>query len=226
MKIGIIGAGFIGQAVGKILLKAGHQVLISNSRGPNTLYSVKSALPGAETGTVEEACDFANMVLVATPLSAYPTLPANKLANKIILDTGNYYPERDGQIPELEDYQTTTSTLLAKYLPQSTIIKVFNAIIARHIEIDARPIGAPDRRALPIAGDNESAKQQVMSLVNELGFDPVDTGSLEDSWRFERGKPSYCFHLNKETLQQALGQAERTVELPPEAWREVINRRL
>ncbi|UXI01369.1 NADPH-dependent F420 reductase [Photobacterium sp. TY1-4] len=226
MKIGVIGAGFVGQAVGRLLLKAGHQVLLSNSRGPQTLFSLYGGVPGCEIGTVEQACEYGEMVLVAVPLASYQQLPRDKLAGKIVLDAVNYYPERDGQIAALENRQTTTSALLAAHLDRSVVVKVFNAIMARDVVVDARPAGDAERRALPVAGDDPVAKGQVIRLLDQLGYDAVDAGSLAESWRFERSKPAYCFPQNIAALQQALAAAERDVALPLSAWHAVLQREL
>lgn len=219
MKIGIIGAGFIGRAVAQLLLDAGHEVLLCNSRGPQTLSSVASGIPGSRIGTVEDAAAFGEMVLVAIPLAHYRSLSAQLLNGKIVLDANNYYPERDGHIAVLDRFETTTSRLLAEHLAQSTVVKVFNAIQAADLLTDRRPPDAEDRRALPIAGDDAAAKQRVVELLEQIGFDAVDTGGLNDSWRFERAKPAYCARLGSQGLKQALAEAQREVEVEHGAWR-------
>ena len=219
MNIGIIGAGFIGRAVAQLLLNAGHEVLLSNSRGPKTLTSVAAGIRGARIGTVEEAAAFGKVVLVAIPFEHYRSLSADLLKGKIILDANNYYPERDGHIPALDQRETTTSQLLAAHLSQSTVVKVFNAILAADLLTDARPGGAQDRRALPIASDNPQAMQQVAGILDALGFDCVQTGGLAESWRFERAKPAYCARLNTDGLIQALADAQRDVDLQHGSWR-------
>ena len=136
-----------------------------------------------------------------------------------VLDANNYYPERDGHIAALDRFETTTSRLLAEHLPHSSVVKVFNAILAQDLVQDARPKAAPDRRALPIAADDPAAKALVIKLLDEIGFDAVDAGSLDESWRFERAKPAYCIPLDKEGLKVALAAAHRQVELPEGSWR-------
>lgn len=219
MRIGIIGAGFIGRAVAQLAIAAGHSVMLSNSRGPQTMSSVLSGIAGSQIGTVEAAAGFGDVVLVAIPLEHYASLPAQWLAGKIVLDANNYYPERDGHIDALDRFETTTSRLLAEHLAGATVVKVFNAILAGDLLEHGRPSGAADRRALPIAADDAEAKVRVVQLLDELGFDAVDGGGLDDSWRFERAKPAYCKPLDKQGLQAALAAAERRVEVPEGAWR-------
>lgn len=219
MRIGMIGAGFIGRAVAQLALDAGHEVMISNSRGPETLTSIASGIMGCQTGTIEQAIAFGDCVLIAIPFSKIHTLPAKLLEGKIVIDANNYYPERDGQISVLDTHQTTTSSLLAAHLTGSKIVKAFNAILARDIDRDARPNTTADRRALPIAGDDSAAKTVVSQFINELGFDVVDAGSLADSWRFERAKPCYCISLKTDELKQAIAAAQRTVEVEHGSWR-------
>lgn len=208
MKIGIIGAGFVGRAIGKLAVKAGHQVMLSNSRGPHTLFSLRHGV-GAEVGTVEDAAKFGEIIVIAIPFSAYRSVPADLLAGKIVLDTNNYYPDRDGRIAELDAFETTTSEMLAKHLPQSRIVKAFNAITMNDLETDGRPGGSAERRALPLSGDDADAKAVAMRLYEEFGFDAVDAGKLSEGYRFERATPAYCVPLTKLQLQQTLAQTTR-----------------
>ncbi|KAF2394208.1 NADPH-dependent F420 reductase [Pseudomonas frederiksbergensis] len=219
MRIGIIGAGFIGRAVAQLVIAAGHEAMLSNSRGPQTMSSVLSGIRGSQVGTVEEAAQFGEVVLVAIPLEHYRSLPARLLEGKTVLDANNYYPARDGHIDALDRFETTTSRLLAEQLPHSSVVKVFNAILAQDLLQDGRAKAAPDRRALPIAADDPVAKALVIQLLDEIGFDAVDAGGLDESWRFERAKPAYCIALNKDGLKAALAAAERQVELPEGSWR-------
>ncbi|MDN3222166.1 NADPH-dependent F420 reductase [Pseudomonas nunensis] len=219
MRIGIIGAGFIGRAVAQLVIAAGHEAMLSNSRGPQTMSSVLSGIRGSQVGTVEEATQFGEVVLVAIPLEHYRSLPARLLEGKTVLDANNYYPARDGHIDALDRFETTTSRLLAEHLPHSSVVKVFNAILAQDLLQDGRAKAAPDRRALPIAADDPVAKALVIQLLDEIGFDAVDAGGLDESWRFERAKPAYCIALNKDGLKAALAAAERQVELPEGSWR-------
>ncbi len=219
MRIGIIGAGFIGRAVAQLAIAAGHEAMLSNSRGPQSLTSVTSGIPGSQVGTVEQAAGFGDVVLVAIPFEHYQSVPAQWLEGKVVLDANNYYPQRDGRIAALDRFETTTSRLLAEHLPHSSVVKVFNAILARDLERDSRPAAAPDRRALPVAADDPVAKALVIQFLDEIGFDAVDAGGLDESWRFERAKPAYCISLDKAGLKAALAAAQRDVELPDGSWR-------
>ncbi|QLK61116.1 NADP oxidoreductase [Enterobacteriaceae bacterium Kacie_13] len=208
MKIGIIGAGFVGRAVAKLAIRAGHQVMLSNSRGPQTLFSLKPMI-GCETGTATEAASFGDIVVIAVPLTAIGQLPVVELAGKAVIDAVNYYPERDGQVAELDQQTTTTSEYLASFLPQSTITKAFNAIQMTDLESDGLPAGYPARRALPLAGDDEATKNIIISLYDAFGFDAVDVGVLSEGWRFQRAMPSYCVRLTKSELEEVLAKAQR-----------------
>src|SRR5471032_1780795 len=186
MKIGIIGAGFVGRAVAKQAIKAGHQVMLSNSRGPQTLFSLKPMI-GCETGTATEAAIFGQIVVIAVPLTAIGQL----------------------QVAELDQQTTTTSEYLAGFLPQSKITKAFNAIQMTDLETDGLPAGDPKRRALPLAGDDKATKQIIISLYDAFGFDAVDAGALSEGWRFQRAMPSYCVRMTKAELEGVLAQARR-----------------
>ncbi len=209
MKIGIIGAGFVGRAIGKLAVRAGHQAMLSNSRGPQTLFSLRPGI-GCEIGTVEEAMAFGEIVVVAVPLLAYRTLPAAPLAGKLVIDADNYYPERDGAVPELDRGETTTSEMLARHLPGARVVKAFNAIPMGDLEHGGLPAGTPGRRALPIAGDDAAAKAVVAKLIDAFGFDVVDAGALAEGWRFEHGRPAYCVPLDREALAKTLAGTNRT----------------
>ena len=216
MRIGMIGAGFVSQNVAKLAIARGHEVMVSNSREPKTLFSVGAAL-GSRTGTAEEAAKFGDIVLVAVPLTAFDALPVEALAGKVVMDANNYYPQRDGQIAELDAEKETTSERLRRFLPGARIVKAFNAIRAIELPSDAKTAGETGRRALPLAGDDLEAKQIVMALTDDLGFDPFDAGSLADSWRFERAKPAYCVPLDREGLKNALAAAKRDCEGPQDS---------
>jgi len=217
MQIGIVGAGFIGQAVAALALRNGHKAMFSNSRGPQTLSALAMEV-GCEAGTVEQAVAFGEIVVVAIPLKSYGDLAPEPFDGKIVIDTGNYYPSRDGRIDELETQSTTTSEILARQLPGAKIVKAFNAIFAREIETDAKPHGAPHRRALPIAGNDAQARKAVAALLDVLGFDVVDAGPLSESWRFERARPAYCVPLDKANLETTLAATARQDFVPEGAW--------
>lgn len=208
MKIGIIGAGFVGRAIAKLAITAGHEVMLSNSRSPQTLFSLKPMI-GCEIGSASEAARFADVVVIAVPLTAISALPVSELQGKTVLDAVNYYPERDGQFEALDGRQTTTSELLAQTLPGSRITKAFNAIPMTQLESDGLPAGTPLRRALPLAGDDATGKNIASELYTAFGFDVVDVGPLSEGWRFERGMPAYCVRMTKEELTAALAETRR-----------------
>jgi len=203
MKIGIIGAGFVGRAIAKLAIQAGHQVMLSNSRGPQSLFSLKPMI-GCDIGTAAEAAIYGDIVVIAVPLTAIGQLPVTELAGKAVIDAVNYYPERDGQVTELDNQTTTTSEYLASFLPESRITKAFNAIRMTDLENDGLPAGEPLRRALPLAGDDLETKNTVAILYDAFGFDTVDVGSLSEGWRFQRGMPSYCVRMTERELTAAL----------------------
>jgi hypothetical protein len=208
MKIGIIGAGFVGRAIGKLAVRSGHQVMLSNSRGPQTLFSLRYGI-GCSVGTVDEAAAFGEIVVVAIPLAAYRSVPVDPLAGKMVIDTDNYYPDRDGSILELDAGAITTSELLARHLPQSRIVKAFNAITMNDLEKDGLPVGSSNRRALPLAGDRSEDKAVAIRLYDEFGFDAVDVGSLSEGWRFERDRPVYCVPMAADQLKAKLAATAR-----------------
>jgi len=208
MKIGIIGAGFIGKAITELAVKSGHSVMLSNSRDPNSMFSTLRALH-CEGGTAQQAAEYGDIVLVAVPFYAVVNLPAEALKGKVVMDANNYYPERDGHYPQLDREETTTSEMFANWLPGTRVVKVFNAIYANELLTDGRLEGAKDRRALPVASDDQEAKQQVIELLSQFGFDALDTGGLAESWRFERDMPCYCLPLNKQQLGEKLAEAKR-----------------
>ena len=211
MKIGIIGAGFVGRAMAKLAIKAGHQVMLSNSRGPQTLFSLKPMI-GCEIGTAAEAAAFGDIVMIAVPLTAIGQLPVVEIAGKPVIDAVNYYPERDGQVAELDSLSTTTSEYLAGFLPQSKVTKAFNAIPMTDLESEGLPADNPQRRALPLSGDDTETKKAVIALYDAFGFDAVDAGALSAGWRFERGMPTYCVRMTESELRAALEGAVRSQE--------------
>ena len=211
MKIGIIGAGNIGSALTRRFTALGHKVFVANSRGPDTLKDL-----GAETGatpvTVQQAAQAGDVVIVTIPLKNIPSLPAGLFAktpkNLVVVDTGNYYPrQRDGRIQEIED-GSTESQWVEKLLDRP-VIKAFNNIYAEHLYKLGQPPGSPGRIALPVAGDDTAAKTVVMRLVDELGFDPVDAGRLDESWRQQPGTPVYATDLDANGVRRTLAKASR-----------------
>lgn len=207
MNIGIIGAGHIGSALAVRLTSLGHSVVIANSRGPETLQEVAQKT-GATPVTAQEAARHGAIIVVTIPLKNIPDLPhdlfAGVSADVPVIDTSNYYPLlRDGQLPELEAGDLTESEWVQQHLGRP-VVKVFNNIYAEHLEKSGKPAGTPGRISLPVAGDEAAAKQKVMALVDELGFDAVDNGSLRESWRQQPGTPSYGADLPAAALQQQL----------------------
>ncbi|MEB8192871.1 NADPH-dependent F420 reductase [Raoultella terrigena] len=208
MKIGIIGAGFVGRSIAKLALQAGHDVMLSNSRGPQTLFSLRPMI-GCQVGSADEAAEFGEVVVIAVPLSAINALPVAGIKNKHVIDAVNYYPQRDGDIAELDSGQTTTSELLARNLPTARITKAFNAIPMTQLESDGLAAGAENRRALPLAGDDQEGKAIAAALYDAFGFDALDVGPLSEGWRFERGTPAYCVPMSRLALAATLAQTTR-----------------
>ncbi|OGX88275.1 NADP oxidoreductase [Hymenobacter lapidarius] len=215
MNIGIIGAGHIGSALAVRLVSLGHSVQIANSRGPETLKDVAQKT-GATPVTAREAAQHGEIIVVTIPLKNIPDLPkdlfAGVAADVPVIDTSNYYPLlRDGQMPELESGALTESEWVQQHLGRP-VVKVFNNIYADHLENKGQPAGTPGRISLPVAGDDAAAKQKVMALVDELGFDAVDDGSLHESWRQQPGTPSYGADLPADKLREHLASlgTERT----------------
>jgi predicted dinucleotide-binding enzyme len=212
--IGLIGAGHVGSQIARLAVKNGYDVVLSNSRGPETLKPLIAELgPRARAATPEEAAKAGDIVVVSIPLKNYRSVPVEPLAGKIVIDTNNYYPERDGHIPELDNESTTTSELLQAHLPQSKVVKAFNHIYAADLTKDGQPPGTPNRRALAIAGDDPEAKAVVAKLIDQFGFDTVDAGPLREGWRFQRDTPAYGPRRNAEELKRDLAAARRYAEM-------------
>jgi predicted dinucleotide-binding enzyme len=219
--VGLIGSGRIGGTVARLAVAAGHQALLSNSRGPDTLKDLAAELgPLARATTGREAAEGGELVVVAIPLRAFPSVPARPLAGKVVIDTCNYYPQRDGQIPELDSGALTSSELIQRHLPESAVVKAFNNIYYRHLASLARPSGAADRSYLPIASDDAAAKVAVTDFLDSIGYGAVDAGPLAEGWRQQPGTPVYgapygSFQDQKGSpasagaIRQALAAAER-----------------
>lgn len=208
--IGIIGAGNIGSQVARAALKAGYEVVIANSRGPETLAGLVSELgSGARAATAADAGEAGDVVVVTVPLKAIDQIPVEPLAGKIVLDTNNYYPGRDGQIPALDAGETTTSQMLQEHLPTSKVVKAFNHIPSADITTDVAPAGTSNRRALAVSSDHPEAVEFATRLYDELGFDAVDVSPLSESWRVERDRPAYVVRQNADQLRANLAKAER-----------------
>ena len=188
--VGIIGSGQIGSTIARLAIEAGHQIVLSNSRRPETLAGTISELgPRASAATSAEAAAAGDIVVVSVPVKAFPHLPASALAGKTVIDTCNYGPERDGHIPELDGTSLTSSQLLQRYMPDATLVKALNNIWYKHLLSLARPAGAADRSYLPIAADSSSAKAAVTEFIESIGYSVVDTGPLAESWRQATNTP-------------------------------------
>jgi predicted dinucleotide-binding enzyme len=206
MKIGIIGAGQIGGTLAGLFADAGHQVAISNSRGPDTLAGLVKELGGAvQALTAEQSAAFGDVVLVSVPFGRYREVPTEHVAGKVVIDTNNYYPQRDGHFPKLDDDHTTSSELLQAHLPGARIVKAFNAIVWNRLRDDPHPAGDTNRLGIPISGDDEKAKETVAKLMGEIGFDAVDAGSLAEGGRkHQPGMPVYTRGLRTTELRARL----------------------
>ena len=208
--IGLIGAGHIGSQIARLAVASGHDVVLSNSRGPETLAALVAELgPKARAATPAEAAAAGDIVVVTIPLKNYRDVPVAPLAVKIVIDTNNYYPQRDGHIPELDNETTTTSELLQAHLPASKVVKAFNHLYAASLTTDGQPAGTKNRRALAIAGNDAGAKATVTRLIDQFGFDAVDMGPLEESWRIQRDTPGYGPRRTAPELRRDLEAAKR-----------------
>ncbi len=209
---GIIGAGNIGSQVARAVIALGHDVVIANSRAPETLSGLIDELgPQARAATAQEAAAAAEVAVVTVPLRALSAIPVEPLAGKIVLDTNNYYWERDGRFPELDQGEATTSGLLQEHLPTSKVVKAFNHIPAKQITKAGTPAGTPDRLALATSSNYPEAVAFVTELYDALGFDTVDVSPLSESWRVERDRPAYVIRQNREELAANLARAPRTI---------------
>jgi 8-hydroxy-5-deazaflavin:NADPH oxidoreductase len=218
--VGFIGSGRIGSTVARLAVATGYQVIMSNSRGPQTLTGLVSELgPLARAGSGEQAAA-AGLVVLTIPLRAYQSVPAAWLDSKLVMDTCNYYPQRDGQIAELDRGPATSSELIQRHLAGAQVVKAFNNIYYRHLLALARPADAGDRSFLPIAGDDAGAKAQVLRFLDAIGYGTVDAGPLAESWRQEPGTPVYGAPYgpfsdpagtpaSEATIRAALAQASR-----------------
>lgn len=210
MKIGIIGAGNIGSALAGHFHRVGHTVRIANSRGPETLLDVAHKT-GSEPVPLSEVATGVDLLVLTIPLKSVPSLPKDLLAKlpatSPVIDTGNYYPLRDGTIPELAEGMVEsewTSRALGR-----PVVKAFNNIVADSLLHKGRPKGSTNRIALPVAGDDSRARERVMALIDQIGFDVLDAGPLSDSWRYQPGTPAYCPDPTIQQLPTLLNRANR-----------------
>jgi predicted dinucleotide-binding enzyme len=227
--IGLIGSGNIGATIARLAVDAGHDVVLSNSRGPETLSDLVDELgPRARAATPAEAAAAGDIVVVAIPLKAYEDVPVEPLRGKVVIDTNNYYPQRDGHIAELDGESTTVSELLQAHLPESHVVKAFNNIYFGILGSLQRPSGSPERSALAIAGDDAGAKKSVAVFLDQIGYDAYDVGPLSEGWRYQRDTAAYASlyapegtgwppphgrQVTADFLKEKLGQARRYADM-------------
>ena len=210
--LGFIGAGHIGSAVAKAAIAHGYDVVLSNSRGPETLADLVAELgPKARAATAADAAAAADVAMVTVPFKAHNDIPVEPLAGKIVLDSNNYYFERDGHYDELDRGEATVSGTLQHHLPTSKVVKAFNHIGAGDIATTGSPAGTPNRRALATSSDSAEAVEWVTKFYDAIGFDTVDTSPLSESWRVERDRPAYVTRQNADELRANLAKAPRTI---------------
>ncbi|MEO8907271.1 MAG: NAD(P)-binding domain-containing protein [Microbacteriaceae bacterium] len=208
--IGLIGAGHIGSQLARLAIRHGYDVVVSNSRGPETLTELVTELGAhARAATAADAAAAADIAIVTIPLKNIGSVPVEPLAGKVVIDTNNYYPQRDGAIPALDDESSTNSELLQAHLPTSHVVKAFNHIYASALTDDAQLVGTANRRALALFGDDAAAKHTVAALIDAFGFDVVDGGVLANGWRIQRDTPGYGPRMNSAELTDALAAAKR-----------------
>ena len=208
--IGIIGSGHVGSNLARAAIAHGYDVVLSNSQGPDSLADLVSELgPQASAGTPAEAAAAGDFAIVAIPLTTIDRVPVEPLAGKVVIATINYFPERLGHIPEVDDGAITAPGLLQAHLPASKVVRAFSMIDAADMSGDGHPEGDPKRRALALAGDDPAAKQLVAGLYQEFGFDALDIGGLDESWRIEAGQPTFVVRQDVAELTAKLAKASR-----------------
>jgi len=212
--IGLIGSGHIGSTVARLAVAGGDDVVLSNSRGPETLRELVDELgAAARAATSAEAAAAGDIVVVTIPLKSYQQVPVEPLRGKVVIDTNNYYPDRDGHIAELDDESTTTSELLQARLPESRVVKAFNNIYFEFLRSQARPSGSPERSVLAIAGDDAAAKRTVTEFLDRIGYDAYDVGPLAEGWRYQRDTAAYAALYFADINDWSKGPRRVTAEL-------------
>jgi 8-hydroxy-5-deazaflavin:NADPH oxidoreductase len=208
--IAIIGSGHVGSNLAKAAIAHGYDVVLSNSQGPDSLAGLVSELgPRASAATAAEAGAAGDFAIVAIPLATIDQVPVEPLAGKVVIATINYFPQRLGHVPEIDDGTTTAPGLLQAHLPTSKVVRAFSMIDAGDMSGDGHPEGDPKRRALALAGDDPAAKQLVAGLYNEFGFDALDIGGLGESWRIDAGQPAFVVRQNLAELKANVAKAKR-----------------
>jgi predicted dinucleotide-binding enzyme len=208
--IGIIGSGHVGSNLAQAAIAHGYDVVLSNSQGPDSLAGlVKELGPRASAATPAEAAADGDFAIVAIPIATIDQVPVEPLAGKVVIATINYFPQRLGRIPEIDNGTTTAPGLLQAHLPASKVVRAFSMIGAAEMSGDGHPEGDPRRRALALAGDDPAAKQLVAGLYNEFGFDALDIGGLDESWRLDAGQPAFVTRQNLTELKANVARAKR-----------------
>ncbi|HTX27291.1 MAG TPA: NAD(P)-binding domain-containing protein [Streptosporangiaceae bacterium] len=208
--IGILGSGHVGSNLAEAAIAHGYDVVLSNSQGPDSLTGlVKELGPQARAATPAEAAAAGDFAIVAIPITTIDQVPVEPLAGKVVIATINYFPQRLGHIPEIDDGRTTAPGLLQAHLPTSRVVRAFSMINAGEMSGDGHPEGDPKRRALALAGDDPAAKQLVANLYNEFGFDALDIGGLDESWRLDAGQPAFVTRQNLAELKANVAKAKR-----------------
>ena len=208
--IGIIGSGHVGGNLAKAAIAHGYDVVLSNTQGPDSLAGLAKELgPHASAATPAKAAGACDFAIVAIPLTTIGQVPVEPLAGKVVISTINYFPQRYGHVPEIDDGTTTAPGLLQAHLPESRVVRAFSMINAAEMSGDGHPPGDPRRRALAIAGDDPAAKRLVAGLYDEFGFDAVDIGGLDESWRVEAGQPAFVIRQKVAELTANVANAKR-----------------
>jgi 8-hydroxy-5-deazaflavin:NADPH oxidoreductase len=208
--IGIIGSGHVGSNLARAAIAHGYDVVLTNSQGPDTLTGLIQDLgPNAQAATPEEAAAAADFAIVAIPITTVGQVPVGPLTGKVVIATINYFPQRDGHFPDIDNGITTVPGLLQAHLPGSRVVRAFSMIDAADMSGDGHPKGDPKRRALALAGDDPAAKDLVTRLYNEFGFDALDLGGLAESWRVDPGQPAFVTRQNLAELKANVAKAKR-----------------
>ena len=208
--IGIIGSGHVGSSLAKAAIAHGYDVVLSNSRGPDSLAGLVAELgPKASAATPEEAAAAADFAIVAIPITTVGQVPVEPLAGKVVIATINYFPQRNGHIAAIDNRTTTAPGILQAHLPASKVVRAFSMLDAADMSGDGHPRGDPKRRALALAGDDPAARQLVAGLYDEFGFDSLDLGGLDESWRVDAGQPAFVTRQNLAELQANVAKAQR-----------------
>ena len=208
--IGIIGSGHVGSNLARAAIAHGYDVVLSNTQGPDSLAGlVKELGPRARADTPAAASAAGDFAIVAIPLATIGQVPVEPLAGKVVIATINYFPQRSGRVPEIDNGTTTAPGLLQAHLPASRVVRAFSMINAEEMSSDGHPPGDPRRRALALAGDDPAAKRLAAGLYDEFGFDAVDLGGLDESWRVDAGQPAFVARQNAAELTANVAKAKR-----------------